>query len=90
MKIAVCIPPLPPEALQIKRKFLKLFFINNVFEKIFVAANKELLLTTGFLRFFINSQPLLTMNFKNFAISLIYYYFLWFSQFCEFWEELEI
>ena len=82
--------PPPPSALQIKRKFLKLFIIKNVFEKILVAANKELLLTTGVFKFFINSQPLFTMNFKNLALSLIYYYFLWFSRFWEFWEELEL
>ena len=77
MKIAVCIPPPPsPQVIANKEKIWKLFIINNVFENFFIAANKELLLTTGFLRFFINNQPLLTMRFKNSAISLIYYYFL--------------
>ena len=66
--------PPSPKALQIKKKFRKHFFINKVFEKMFVAVNKELLLTTGFLKFFINSQPLFTMNFKNFAQSLILFF----------------
>ena len=77
MKIAVCIPPpLPPRALQIKKKFWKQFFINKVFEKIFVAVNKRLYITTRVEKFFINNQSLFTVSFKDFARSLILF-FIW-------------
>ena len=49
MKIAVCIPtPPPPRVLQIKKKIWKHFFINKVFEKMFVAVNKDVYLQGGF------------------------------------------
>ena len=69
-------PPPPTPVLLIKKKVWKRFFINKVFENVFVAANKGLLLTMVVLKFFICNQPLFTTNFKDFPISLIYYYFL--------------
>ena len=67
-------PSPPPMALQIKKKFRKHFFINKVFEKMFVAVNKELLLTTGVQKSFINNQSLLTISIKDFARSLILFF----------------
>ena len=40
-------PPPPTPVLLIKKKVWKRFFINKVFENVFVAANKELFINNG-------------------------------------------